>query len=277
MQTWLITGASSGIGRHVAEKLLQRGDRVVTMVRRPEALDDLVEQYGARLHVAVLDLADVPTIRPRVEAVFQAVDHIDSVLSNAGFGLFGGAEEVSDDQIATQITTNLTGSIQFVRACLPFLRQQGGGRLMQTTSEGGQTVYPGFGIYHATKWGMEGFMETVAAEVAPFAIEVTIVEPGPTRTSFSNNAVRADALPAYDATPLGEVRRALASGSFSINSDAGRCADAIIACANASNPPRRLILGSTAYTNIERSLAERLDAVRSQKEAAAKVDASDTA
>ena len=272
MQTWLITGASSGIGRSVAEHLLGRGDRVAAMVRRPDSLADLGRVHGERLHVAALDLNDVSAIRRQVDGVFQALGRINAVLSNAGFGLFGAAEEVADDQIATQIATNLTGSIQFVRATLPHLRRQGGGRLLQTTSEGGQTVYPGFSIYHATKWGMEGFMETIAAETQAFGIDVTIVEPGPTRTSFSANAIRAEPMSDYEATPVGDVRRALASGSFAISGDADRCADAIIACVDDPNPPRRLILGSTAYTNVERSLSERLAAVRAQQTTAASVD-----
>ena len=272
MKSWFITGASSGIGRSVSEKLLARGDRVAATVRKAGQLDDLREAYGEQFHAVRIDLADTGAIRRGVEEVFAASGRVDVVFSNAGYGLFGAAEETTDAQIEEQIATNLVGSIQLVRACLPHLRRQGGGRILQTSSEGGQTVYPGFSIYHATKWGIEGFVEAVGQEVAPFGIDAVIVEPGPTRTRFAANAVMADAMEAYDSTPAWQVRHALAGGGFSISGDAGRCADAIIAAADAGQPPRRLVLGSVAYGRIEQALADRLHAVRSQKAAALAVD-----
>jgi NAD(P)-dependent dehydrogenase (short-subunit alcohol dehydrogenase family) len=265
MKTWFITGASSGIGRSVAEKLLARGDRVAATARRPEALDDLRAAHGEQLRVVALDLTDTGAMRREVDAVFADFGPVDVVLSNAGYGLFGAAEEVTDAQIEQQIATNLIGSIQLIRACLPHLRRQGGGRVLQTSSEGGQATYPGFSIYHASKWGIEGFIEAVAQEVAAFGIDMIIVEPGPTRTRFGANVERADAMEAYASTPAGEVRNAIESGSFPLTGDAARCADAMIEAADADHPPRRLVLGSVAYNNIERTLADRLDAVRSQK------------
>lgn len=272
MKLWFITGASSGLGRSVAERLLARGDRVVATVRRPEALDDLAAAHGDRLRPIILDLDDAGAIRREVDRAFAA-GRVDVVFSNAGYGLFGAAEEVTDAAVERQIATNLLGSIHLIRACLPHLRRQGGGRILQSSSEGGQVTYPGFSVYHATKWGIEGFLEAVAQEVAPFGIDAVIVEPGPTRTRFSANAVRAEPMEAYAATPVGQVRQALADGSFGVYGDAGRCADAIIAAADAEHPPRRLILGSATHERIERTLAERLDAVRGQKAAAAGADA----
>jgi NAD(P)-dependent dehydrogenase (short-subunit alcohol dehydrogenase family) len=271
MRTWFITGTSSGIGRSVMQKLLAREDRVFVTVRRPETLDDLRAAHGDRLHLVTLDLRDLSAIRREVDQVFAA-GRVDVVFSNAGYSLFGAAEEVTDEQVEQQIATNLTGSILFVRARLPHLRRQGGGRILQTSSEGGQVTYPGFSIYHASKWGIEGFIETVAQEIAPFGVGMTIVEPGPTRTQFSANAVRADAMQEYAATPVGQIRQALATGSFAVRSDGERCADAIIASAEAAQPARRLILGSVAYNNIERTLTDRLDAVRRQRSLAFRVD-----
>jgi NAD(P)-dependent dehydrogenase (short-subunit alcohol dehydrogenase family) len=259
------------------EKLLLRGDRVAAAVRQPDVLDDLAEVHGERLRVSTFDLTDTSAMRREVDEVFAAFGRVDVVFSNAGLGLFGAAEEVTDEQIEAQIATNLVGSIQLVRACLPHLRRQGGGRILQTSSEGGQAIYPGFSIYHATKWGIEGFIETVAQEVAPFGIDMTIVEPGPTRTSFATNADFADAMEEYKATPAGKVRQALADGAFSISGDPERYAPAIIATAEAERPARRLILGSGAYDNIERSLSERLDAIHAQKAVAASVDSPESA
>ena len=172
-----------------------------------------------------------------------------------------------------QIDTNLLGSIQVIRAVLPHLRIQGGGRILQVSSEGGQVAYPNFGMYHATKWRIEGFVEAVAQEVGPLGIELTLVEPGPTgRTSFVAGLVSAAPMAAYDDTPAGEVRRALASGSFPILGDAGKVADAMIASADQSPAPRRLTLGSQAYANVRAALLERLAALDAQKDLALSTD-----
>jgi NAD(P)-dependent dehydrogenase (short-subunit alcohol dehydrogenase family) len=150
-KTWFITGTSSGLGRLLVERLLARGDRVVGTLRRPGALDDLVAQYGDRLRILTLDVTDANAVRATVARAFEEMGRIDVVVSNAGYGLFGAAEEVTDEQLEQQIATNLIGSIQLIRASLPHLREQGGGRIVQVSSEGGQAVYPGFSLYHATK------------------------------------------------------------------------------------------------------------------------------
>ncbi|WP_041456460.1 SDR family oxidoreductase [Pantoea vagans] len=265
MKTWLITGASSGLGRLMCEILLARGDRVVASVRNRTALDDLAATYGEHLQVMMLDLSRSATIKPTVEAAFAQAGRIDIVVSNAAYGLFGAAEELSDTQIERQIATNLTGSIQFIRAAIPFLRQQGGGRIVQVSSEGGQIAYPNFSLYHATKWGIEGFVEAVRQEVAAFGIDFLLVEPGPTATQFGTGLDMADALPAYHNTPAGELRSALMSGEFAIKGDAERCVSAMIAAADAASPPLRLPLGSTAYDNIEAALKMRLSALQVMK------------
>ncbi len=265
MKTWLITGASSGLGRLMCEKLLARGDRVVATVRNRTALDDLAAIYGEHLQVMMLDLSRSATIKPTVEAAFAQAGRIDIVVSNAAYGLFGAAEELSDTQIERQIATNLTGSIQLIRAAIPFLRQQGGGRVVQVSSEGGQIAYPNFSLYHATKWGIEGFVEAVRQEVAAFGIDFLLVEPGPTATQFGTGVDMADALPAYHNTLAGELRSALMSGEFVIKGDAERCVTAMIAAADAASPPLRLPLGSTAYDNIEAALKTRLSALQAMK------------
>lgn len=265
MKTWLITGASSGLGRLMCEMLLARGDRVFASVRNRTALDDLAATYGKHLQVMVLDLSRSATIKPTVEAAFAQAGRIDIVVSNAAYGLFGAAEELSDTQIERQIATNLTGSIQLIRAAIPFLRQQGGGRIVQVSSEGGQIAYPDFSLYHATKWGIEGFVEAVRQEVAAFGIDFLLVEPGPTATQFGAGLDMADALPAYRNTPAGELRLALMSGEFAVKGDAERCVTAMIAAADAASIPLRLPLGSTAYDNIEAALKMRLSALQAMK------------
>lgn len=265
MKTWLITGTSSGLGRLMCKRLLDRGDRVVASVRRETALEDMRLQYGDNLQVIVLDISNTAAIRPTIEAAFAQAGRIDIVVSNAAYGLFGAAEELSDTQIERQIATNLTGSIQLIRAAIPFLRQQGGGRVVQVSSEGGQIAFPDFSLYHATKWGIEGFVEAVRQEVAAFGIDFLLVEPGPTATQFGAGLDIANALPAYCNTPAGEMRSALLSGDFVVKGDAERCVTAMIAAADAASPPLRLPLGSTAYDNIEAALKTRLKALQAMK------------
>lgn len=272
MKTWLITGASSGLGHLMCEKLLARGDRVVATVRREVALADMRTQYGDRLQVLVLDLSMTATIRPAVEAAFAQAGRIDIVVSNAAYGLFGAAEELSDTQIERQLTTNLMGSIQLIRAAIPFLRQQGGGRIVQMSSEGGQIAYPNFSLYHASKWGIEGFVEAVRQEVAAFGIDFLLVEPGPTATQFGAGLDMADALPEYQETAAGKMREALRSGELVIKGDAEKCVTAMIAAADADSPPLRLPLGSTAYDNIDAALRARLEALHAMKAVAYSAD-----
>jgi NAD(P)-dependent dehydrogenase (short-subunit alcohol dehydrogenase family) len=265
MKTWLITGASSGLGLVMTRKLLERGDCVVACGRRTAPFEALKKTAGERLHIACFDLTDTAALRQEVDDAFAAYGRIDTVVSNAGYGLFGAAEEVTDAQIERQIATNLIASIQLVRAALPHLRAQGGGRLIQVSSEGGQVAYPNFSLYHATKWGIEGFLEAVAQEVAPFGIDIVIAEPGPTATEFARGLDHAPQMDVYDATPAGDVRRALSSGEFKIKGDAERTVDAMIQVADAAQPRRRIALGSTAFENIHRALSARLDDLLAQK------------
>ncbi|WP_328716235.1 SDR family oxidoreductase [Halomonas elongata] len=271
-KTWLITGTSTGLGRLLTERLLERGDRVVATLRQPGVLDELLQRHGDRLHALTLDVTDTKAIRTVMQEAFERMGRIDVVVSNAGYGLFGAGEEVSDAQIERQIATNLTGSIQLIRAALPHLREQGGGRIVQVSSEGGQIAYPNFSLYHATKWGIEGFVESVAKEVAPFGIDCLIIEPGPTGTNFAAGLDHAHPLACYEDTPAGEVRRAVASGDFAIKGDAAKTVDAIIVAADAETPPFRLALGSTAYTSIRQALSERLRLLEEQKTVALAAD-----
>jgi len=273
VKTWFITGTSSGLGRLLAERLLQRGDRVVATLRHEGALDELKQQYDDRLHVLTLDVTDIREVHTNISAAFEAMGRIDVVVNNAGYGLFGAAEEVTDEQIERQIATNLTGSIQVIRAALPHLRRQGGGRIVQVSSEGGQIAYPNFSLYHATKWGIEGFVESVAKEVGPFGIDFVIVEPGPTSTQFGAGLDHAVPMPEYDDTSAGDVRRAIASNSFAIRGDAGKTVTAMIVAADLAHPPLRLTLGGGAYDSIRAALAERLRVLEAQKDIAFSVDA----
>src|SRR3712207_4473292 len=184
MTTWLITGASRGIGRELTQQILAGGDRVAATLRRPEQLDELKERHGDRLWTRRLDVTDTAEIERVVGEAFADHERIGVVVSNAGFGVGGTAEDLSDEQVESVIATNLTGSIQLARRVVPHLREQGGGVLVQLSSMGGHIAFPGFAIYHATKWGIEGYFDSLAQKVAPFGIKTILVEPGMVRTSF---------------------------------------------------------------------------------------------
>jgi NAD(P)-dependent dehydrogenase (short-subunit alcohol dehydrogenase family) len=275
-KTWFITGASSGFGRELAELLLQRGDRVAATVRKPDALQNLAAKYGDRLWVAILDITDSAAVRNVVDRAFAELQRIDVVVSNAGYALFGAAEEVGDAQIERQLDTNLLGSIQVARAAIPNLRQQGGGRIIQISSSVAQAAYPTMGVYAATKWGIEGFFEGTIPEVAPFGVEVTLVEPGASRTNFASSSADAgQILDVYDQTPAGDFRRMVASaGPAMFPGDPRKIASAIIASADQNPAPKRLTLGSDAYALIHAALTERLADLEAQKELAHSTDVS---
>ncbi|MFA6154650.1 SDR family oxidoreductase [Mesorhizobium sp.] len=271
-RTWFITGTSSGFGRLLTERLLARGDRVAATVRKPGALADLQASHGDRLWITSLEMTDSDAIRAVIDKAFAELGRIDVIVSNAGYGLFGAAEELGDSQIRDVIDTNLIGSIHLIRAALPHLRRQGGGRILQVSSEGGQMAYPGFSLYHATKWGIEGFVESVRQEVAPFGIGMMLVEPGPTSTNFGGSLVSAEPVNAYANTPVGDLRRAFSEGSFELKGDPAKIVEAMIASVAQDPAPRRLTFGATAYASIRDALQGRLAELEAQKDAALATD-----
>jgi NAD(P)-dependent dehydrogenase (short-subunit alcohol dehydrogenase family) len=273
-KTWFITGSSSGFGHALTETLLARGNRVAATLRKVSALDDLKEQYGERIWVASLDVTDTRAVRSVVERAFHDMGRIDVVVNNAGYGLFGAAEEVSDDQIRRQIDTNLIGSIQVIRAALPLLRARGGGRILQLSSAGGQITFPNFSLYHSTKWAIEGFIEAVAQEVAPFNIEFTIVEPGAAKTNFGASLVSAPAMAAYESTPAGELRRGIAAAAFRVPGDPLKMVQAMIDSVDRKPAPARLALGSDTYALVRTALTGRIAALDAQKDIALSTDVS---
>ena len=268
-----LTGVSSGFGRELATQLLDRGDTVVGTVRRPDSVADLVQKYPDTFHRELLDVTETAAVRDIVDRSFTFAGRIDVVISNAGYGLFGAAEELSHEQVSHIIATNLTGSIQLIRACLPHLRAQGGGRIIQIPTYGGQVAFPGNSMYHATKWGIEGFAESVAQEVVAFGIGVTIVEPGGARTEFRYGSAQvADLLPAYDGTPAHGFLAMLDPANGLAPGDSARMAAVIIASAAQEPAPLRIILGSQALNSTIGVLKDRVAAFEAQADLAASTD-----
>ena len=272
-RTWLITGVSSGFGRELTGQLLARGDRVVGTVRDTAKVTELVERYPHTFHAEVLDVTDTAAVRVVVDRSFAALGRIDAVISNAGYGLFGAAEELTDQQVDHMIATNLTGAIQLIRSALPHLRAQGGGRIIQISSYGGQVAFPGNSMYHATKWGIEGFAESVAQEVVSFGIGVTIVEPGGARTEFRYGSAQvAELMPIYDETPAHSFVRMLDPKNSLAPGDPARMAARIIESVEVEPAPLRMVLGSQALESTLTTLRKRIASFEAQAELAASTD-----
>jgi len=272
-RTWFITGVSSGFGRQMTEQLLEDGDRVVGTVRDTGKVAALVERYPDLFRVEVLDVRDTAALRDVVERAFAQIKRIDVIVSNAGYGLFGAAEELSDKQIDDMIATNLVGSIQLIRAVMPHLRAQGGGRIIQISSYGGQVAFPGNSLYHATKWGIEGFCESVAQEVAPFGIGMTIVEPGGARTEFRyGSAQMAKLMPIYDGNPAHGFMRMLDPKNGLAPGDPARMAARIIESVDLEPAPLRMVLGSQALESTLTTLRKRIAGFEAQSKLAASTD-----
>jgi len=270
-QTWLITGVSSGFGKEMARQLLEAGNTVVGTVRNTKKVEDLIEKFPDIFDCRILDVTDVPVLHKTVKDAFEKHGKIDVVVSNAGYGLFGCAEELSDAEIDKIIATDLTGSIQLIRYALPFMRKQGGGRIIQISSYGGQVAFAANSLYHAAKFGIEGFCESVAQEVAQFGIGLTIVEPGGARTEFRYGSAHvANLMPEYASCHgflnMLDASKGLAPG------DPARMAARIIESADKNPAPLRMVLGSQALKATIDRLEQRVADYKTQTELAASTD-----
>jgi NAD(P)-dependent dehydrogenase (short-subunit alcohol dehydrogenase family) len=272
-RTWFITGVSSGFGRQLSEQLLERGDRVIGTVRDTGKIADLLTRYAQTFHAEILDVTDTAATRETIDRSFDRFGRVDVIISNAGYGLFGAAEELTDKQIDDMVATNLVGSIQLIRAALPHLRAQGGGRVIQISSYGGQVAFPGNSMYHATKWGIEGFVESVAQEVSSFGIGMTIVEPGGARTEFRYGSAQvAKLMPIYDGTPAHSFQRMLDPSNGLAAGDPARMATRIIESVDIEPAPLRMVLGSQALESTIETLKKRIAGFEAQTELAASTD-----
>lgn len=274
MRTWFITGVSSGFGLELTKQLLEKGERVVGTVRSKDKIRVLLNKYPETFDCRFLDVKDVPKVHKTVAEVFEKYGIVDVVISNAGYGLFGCAEELQDTEIEDIIATNLIGSIQIIRSALPYLRLQGHGRIIQISSYGGQVAYPANSLYHATKFGIEGFCESVAQEVAQFGIGMTIVEPGGARTEFRYGSARvAKLMPEYEKChgflDMLDPSNGLAPG------DPVKMAARIIESVDCEPAPLRLIFGSAALKATLESLEKRVADYKKQEALAAFTDIKD--
>jgi NAD(P)-dependent dehydrogenase (short-subunit alcohol dehydrogenase family) len=255
-KVWFITGTSKGFGRVWAEAALARGDRVAATARNVKTLAPLVERYGERTAAITLDVTNKAAVHAAVSEVRERFGRLDVVVNNAGYGLFGAIEEVSEAQAREQIETNLFGALWVTQAALPILRAQRSGHIIQVSSIGGVNAFPTVGLYHASKWGLEGFSQTLATEVAGFGIKVTLVEPGGFATDWSGpSAKRATPLPAYDG-----ARAAMeAFRSHNVPGDPNATGPAILKIVDSPDPPLRIFFGSVGLPMMRAEYAKRIE------------------
>jgi NAD(P)-dependent dehydrogenase (short-subunit alcohol dehydrogenase family) len=266
---WFITGASGGLGRHLVEVALSKGDEVIATARRTDALQELADASRGHLWVEELDVTRKEDVERTIAQNLAAHGRIDVVVNNAGYGLIGAAEEMTNEQVQDQIATLLLAPIQITRAFLTPMREQGGGRIIQISSFGGQVAFPANSAYHAAKWGLEGFTECVNQEVAEFGIHLTLVEPGAIRTGFGSNLRFTRKAPPYEHTTVGQVRQLMEAGGNELyTGDPVKLAHAIFDTTRLPKPPIRLTLGADAYDQIHYALQSRLDALEAQQDLA---------
>jgi len=218
-------------------------------------------------------VTDTTAIRRVVNKAFDDLEHIDIIVNNAGYAVFGAAEELTDDQIHHQINTNIIGSIQVARAAMPHLRRQGGGRILQLSSMGGQIALPALSIYHATKWAVEGFFESMMQEIASFNITITLIEPAGSKTHFGySSMVYSPPMEEYENTPVGIWRKARQSGEYHPTLDPEKAVEAMIDSVEMNPAPKRLLVGGQAYNQVHQALTERLSDLEAQKSIAFAAD-----
>jgi NAD(P)-dependent dehydrogenase (short-subunit alcohol dehydrogenase family) len=258
---WFITGTSRGFGREWATAALERGDSVVATARDASTLDDLVERYGDRVLPLSLDVTDRSAVEPAVRAGVDRFGRLDVVVNNAGYGQFGMVEEISEEEARAQMEVNLFGALWVTQAVLPQLRAQGSGHILQVSSIGGISAFQNVGMYHASKWALEGLSQSLAQEVSAFGIAVTLIEPGGFATDWGGSSARhAVSLPAYDG--VREVAQRQRASRTSSPGDPVASAAAVLQVVDADEPPLRVFLGEAPLGIAEADYASRLETWR---------------
>ena len=257
-KVWFITGTSKGFGRIWAEAALERGDRVVATARNASTLTDLVERYGDNVLALKLDVTDKPAVEAAITRAHQHFGRLDVVVNNAGYGLFGMVEEVSEADARAQLETNLFGALWVTQAALPIMREQRSGHIIQVSSIGGVNAFPMVGLYHASKWGLEGMSQALAQEVAGFGIKVTLVEPTGFSTDWSGpSSVQSEHNPAY--AEFREQVMEMRKQRLGTPGDPEATGPAILKVVDAQEPPLRVFFGVGLLDQIKGEYAKRIE------------------
>ena len=254
-KTWFITGASRGLGRAWTEAALARGDKVAACVRNKETLAELSKTYGSSLLPIELDVRGEDAVQDAVRVAATTFGRLDVVVANAGYAIFGTVEETDTKNAREQFETNFFGTLWVVQAALPYLRKQGSGHILITSSLAGIITFPTAGVYNASKWAVEGLGETLAAEVSDFGIKITLVEPGGYDTDWrGNSSTHLTAMPEYDGL---RGRLKAAAGARKLGNPAAT-GEAILRIVDTPTPPLRLFLGEFNLGIAQKQYADRL-------------------
>ncbi|WP_037682126.1 SDR family oxidoreductase [Streptomyces griseus] len=252
---WFVTGSSRGFGRQFVQAALERGDKVAATARNTDSLADLVAAHGGAVLPLKLDVTDKAAAFEAVQRAHEHFGRLDVVVNNAGHGLFGAVEELTEQQVRGQMETNFYGALWVTQATLPLLRAQGSGHIVQISTVGGVASFPNLGGYNASKWALEGLTEALAQEVAGFGIKITLVEPGGFETDWAgSSATFATQLPAYD-----DLRTTVAAAWSDVKSgDPAATGPALLKIVDADNPPLRVFFGTAPLHLVPHIYAERL-------------------
>lgn len=272
-KVWLVTGSASGLGRNIAEAVLASGDRLVATARDPRRLEDLVKKYGAQVRTAPLDVADEDATKAAVQVAVEAFGRLDVVVNNAGYGDVAPFEQLSAERFKAVIDTNFYGVVNVTRAAIPIMRKQRSGCILQISSVGGRLALPGSTAYHAAKWAVGGFTESLAQEVAPFGVRVCALEPGGMRTNWGSRAHQdvPELLPDYEPS-VGAIIKALASLWGKENSDPAKVAQVILRLVASDRLPAHLLLGSDAVQYANQAAAARANDEKQWREISVSTD-----
>lgn len=256
-KVWFITGSSRGLGRDLTAQVLAKGDLVAATARNTDALKGFVEKYTDQILPITLDVTDYDQVHLAVESAIAHFGKIDVLVNNAGFGIVGAAEAFTEDQVRSQLETNLYAPIEITRAVLPFMRKQGSGRILQISSIGGRVGNAGVSIYQAAKFGLSGFSEALAKEVFDLGIYVTSVEPGGFRTDWAGASMSyAPHIAGYENT-VGKRADFFQSGNFVPMGDPEKAARAMLELVENPEPPVHLVFGSEAIGMLKHADAAR--------------------
>jgi NAD(P)-dependent dehydrogenase (short-subunit alcohol dehydrogenase family) len=270
---WLITGCSSGLGRAIAECALASGAGVFATARSVSKIADLEKKYPDSCWPLELDVTNRRTITEVFQSIQARTERIDVVVNNAGYGLVGALEECSEDQIRQNFETIVFGAIHVMQAALPMMRAQRSGRIINISAAAAISNYPGFSIYGGTKYALEGISEGVAAEVKPFGIKVTLVQPGPFRTEFISRSLERPSTSIEDyASTSGKFSTFLEKMDGQQPGDPRKAAAAIVKIAESENPPLRVAFGKYAIEKVERVLKSRQRELEAWKEMGLETD-----
>jgi len=257
-KVWLITGSGNGLGRDIAEAALATGDSVVAGARRTEELAPLLAKYGNRIKPVTLEVRDESAAKTAVQLAIDTFGRLDVLVNNAGYGQFAPFEQMRVEDFQAVVDTCFYGVVYTTRAAIPIMRKQRSGHIFQVSSIGGRLAFPGNSPYHAAKWAVGGFSDSVAMEVAPFGVKVCTLEPGGIRTNWARRARQnpPDLLPDYEAN-VGPILQLLRSIEGRQEGDPRRIAEVIVQLANSEDVPVRLILGVNAEKRVQHAEAAR--------------------